>query len=270
MEQQYSQFQFQAEFPSQEKPRKNFLVWILIPIIVLGIGTLGILAARIWDPLWNPFRPRPEKVLERMVLKMKETKTLESEANLFLEVVNEGVFSIEVKGHQKEDKREPENPKSETSFEISFIGRPQTRQGEPSFGLGGKIFLAGETRSLNKKSFLKLTAIPSATELGMMGINLLSLKNQWIKVDNESISEFLETFLDSLSGLAKEELPPGMVESYKIQLKQKIKEQEELQKEVEGKIKKEIENSVFGGKLFVVKKQLPDEKIDNFLPTIIL
>lgn len=144
-----------------EKPKTWH--WILAPLLILLGGLVIVLAARIWDPLWNPFRPRPEKVLERMILKMKELKTVESENKISLAVQsNDGSnFEMEIKLSEKEDLREKENPKSEGDFYFSFgAGASKTKE-TPSFAMGGKVSLAGQYKNLNQKGFVKLTTLPA-------------------------------------------------------------------------------------------------------------
>lgn len=279
---QFSQIQFNSESSFGRKSDQNILRLILILITVLVMGIFGILAARIWDPVWNPFRPKPSKVLEKMFLKMKEIKALESETDISLEIVNEEIVNIEFKRTQKEDKREPENPKTEGSFEISFSAREKTIPKASSF-LGGKILISGEFKSLNKKSFLKLTTIPDIRQLvptipdtpsilpilDSIALSVLSIKDKWIIVDENAPIEFLDALLVPLSKVAPEENILEEIEHYKFQFKERIEEERRIQKEIEKefkeKLEREIENAFLKDKLFLVKKQFPNEKLDNVI-----
>lgn len=261
MEQQYPQ-QFQTDFSSQEKPKRNWN-WILAPILILVGGLVIVLAARIWDPLWNPFRPRPEKVLERMILKMKELKTVESENKISLAVQNNdgSNFEMEIKLSTKEDLREKENPKSEGDFYFSFgAGASKTKE-TPSFAMGGKVSLAGQYKNLNQKGFVKLTTLPADFWLSSFLPQISSLKNQWIRIDKESLSELVDSFVELAGGSAAEK---EMASIYKEQFKQQIEKQEELQKKLEAVIQKEIETAIFKKQLFLVKKTVTGRKSERY------
>lgn len=262
MEQQYPQ-QFQTDFSSQEKSKKTWS-WILVPILILLGGLVIALATKAWDPLWNPFRPRPEKVLERMILKMKELKTAANETKISLAAQNKdgSSFEMEIELREKEDLREKENPKSEGDFYFSFGGGASKSRKTPSFVMGGKISFAGEYKNLNQKSFVRLTTLPADFWLSSFLPQLSSLKNQWIRIDKESLLEMVDSFVELVGGLAAEK---EMASIYKEQLKEQIERQEALQKKLEMVIQKEIETAVLKKQLFLVKKQLPDKKLNDIV-----
>lgn len=61
----------------QESPQKKGLI-LKIAIGVVGLVLISggvVLGVRLWDPIWNPFRPSPEKVLMKMVEKMAELES---------------------------------------------------------------------------------------------------------------------------------------------------------------------------------------------------
>jgi hypothetical protein len=222
---------FSEIFPAP-KPKIS-LVKIIIGVIIvvlLGVGTS--LAARIWDPLWNPFRPEPEKVISKMTEKMKEVKTLHTDLNAELNIKNESEYSIKGKFWADGDNSDPKNLKSVGGMDINFAGE------------GMQFFLGLETKQIGETSYIKLTTIPAlpliADYLAMIGINLNEIKNQWIKTDKESLKKLLG-------------------EEYYEKLMKEQKEQEKKQTTMVEEFKKIIENKKF----YLVKKELPDEKLGD-------
>ena len=221
--------------------KKNKVVIIIVAIlIILIVGAIVALATKIWDPLWNPFRPEAEKVVDNALLKMKKIKTAHSDAKMTIEVT-EGTsepFSISMDFSGVSDVRDEKNPKTSTNF---------------TFGIGteGMQFsLGGEAVAIGDVSYFKITTIPSIPgmddALKQMGINLSDFKNQWIKVDPESINNLLKEALAN-------NLPPG--ES----IDDMLNKSSESQKELQEKIKKMVE----GKRFYLVKKEWPDEKIQD-------
>lgn len=89
---------------------------------------------------------------------------------------------------------------------------------------GMQISLAGETITIGDTSYIKFTTIPTLPFLGMANIDLSRIKDQWIKYEEETTSEIKE-------------------------------KQEEIRNKIEALFKDK--------KIFVVKKEFPDEKIRN-------
>jgi hypothetical protein len=87
---------------------KKALFIILGGIIILagGIGTLFYL--RIFDPLWNPFRPEPEEVILKMEKKMKDLKTWHSDLKGELKIENKKEFIISLENFNDFDNTDPQ------------------------------------------------------------------------------------------------------------------------------------------------------------------
>ncbi|MCX6765026.1 MAG: hypothetical protein NT148_00610 [Candidatus Nealsonbacteria bacterium] len=60
--------------PRRKSPLKAILLTLLVIIILSVAGFATVLATRIWDPMWNPFRPKPQAVFEQTVSKMNGIK----------------------------------------------------------------------------------------------------------------------------------------------------------------------------------------------------
>jgi len=214
-----------------QRPKKNLIKIIIRIIVVLIIGAGISLAARIWDPLWNPFRPEPEEVIEEMAKKMAEVKTLHSEIKFDFGAreKEKEVFKTTMNFKSDSDVTDSKNPKSAGDFNIAMTFN------------GVQISLAGETITIGDISYFKLTTIPAPSFFETMGIDFSAMENQWIKYDEES---YLKTMYGG-------EIPPEMAEEIE---KSKEKEEEMIKK---------LETIFKDKKLYIVKKELPDEKIKN-------
>lgn len=220
--------------PSVPIKSRGLVVKIIVGVVVVAVVGTGIsLATRIWDPLWNPFRPAPEEVLEEMLTKMEEVKTLHSEMKINIEATDEIDEELEKEETQismvfggDSDVTDPENLKSALGFDFEIMGG----------GLEEGLSLAGEIRTIGKNSYFKLTTIniPAETEslLMMFGVDLDKIEKQWIETDKEA--------LESLGGgISRDELS------------------EEEQEEMMEKIKVFFAEK----KIYYVKEELPDGKI---------
>jgi len=210
-------------FPNKPKKRFFWVKVILGVFLFLVCSFVAVLASRVWDPLWNPFRPKPEKVMEKMTEKMEALKTLHSKIN-FEEndnFENKSLIQLDI----NYDGNDPKNIKTASDVSVNMN----------VFGLG--VSYAFELKQIGESSYLKLKEIPAFLTQMM---NLGELSNQWIKINEES-----------LKNLLGEELYQKISEKKAAAEKQ----QEDLVKE----FKKIIENKKF----YLVKEELPDEKIDN-------
>ena len=214
--------QYSSPRPSRREAK------IAAAIIVLSfISTGSLLAARVWDPLWSPFRPEPEEVISQMAEKTKEIKTAHLISDISLRVKENGkdagAFSVKIEGDS--DNSDLANRKSGANLNLVFSGE------------GMEIFLALENITIGDTSYIKLTTLPALPILepilAILGIDLNKVKNQWIKIDEESVKEIAGNF-------------PA----------QKI-EESERQKEAEKRLNDLLANK----KLYLVKKEFPDEEI---------
>lgn len=146
---------------------KKLIIISTIIIVVLS-GTGGYLGLRIWDPLWSPFRPEPEDVMEEMTKKMGELKTLQADLR-----TEAKIFDGEVR--IKQDVTDSQNPK----FALNFKAALETEEIQLSLG--------GEYKTIGGDSYLKLTTLPVLPLLDLyfqtMGINISEIKNQWVKLN---------------------------------------------------------------------------------------
>lgn len=221
---------------------KSVLIPILVFPLVFVIGFVAVLATRIYDPVWNPFRPKPEKVIGQMISEMGKVKTRESKLEASVKLDEEEI-KLEVNGkiEGKEDKSIPEKLKLEQKFELAgFISLKP-------IGMGIKIDTGGEIKKFDEKMYLKLTHFSPLFFLEMLGVDFSKIKSQWIRIDEQSFEELIN------------QLPPKEREKFLKDFKEEREKRKVFQKEVEKKIKKIVSES----KVYFIKKQLPDEQING-------
>lgn len=233
-------FYGETSAPKPKSKNIKIIVGVLIGLIfVFAVGVTVALWTRVWDPLWNPFRPEPEKVIQEMTERMKKVKTMHSALNFELDT-KEGKqsFNVSLKTNSDEDKSDSKNLKASGNFDLAFSAESQ------QFSVGG------ETKSIGEVSYFEITKIPAAlTDLvKTAGIDLDQvIKNKWIKIDSESINNFL-----------REALGSNLLQ-FGISINDTLNNSTESQKEMQKKFEKMIEGEEF----FIVKSELPDTTING-------
>ncbi len=207
----------------------SHIIKIVIGIVILGVvGAGACLGVRVWDPLWNPFRPSPEKVIGEMSTNMEEVKTLHSKVEINITSkggVSESKFSINFEGDS--DATDFENLKSAGLFDITAAVN------------GMQFSSAMESKIISDITYLKLNTlvVPSDLEplLLMFGINLNGIKGQWIKINKEA--------MENLTG-----------ETYVPQ---------EMSKGEQEKMIKRLQELFAERKIYYIEKEMPDEKVNG-------
>lgn len=229
---------FTSSISVSEPPKKggagNFIKIIAFLMILGFVGAGAALASRVWDPLWSPFRPAPERVLAGMTSQTQELKTCRNKTNFSLFFKNKDEIEIEGNFSASSDATNPENQKSDGKFDFNLSVE------------GMQFYLAGDFKTINETFYFKLTTIPVMLQpfFAMMGIDLEQFKNQWVKFDKESMEEM---FSGSLS--------PEMLKEFK--------EESEKNTEKEREIKEKVTKLVANKELYFVKNELDDEKVNG-------
>lgn len=187
------------DFIKRQKPITKIIA-VVVLIIIIGTGIA--LGSFIWDPLWNPFRPSPEKVIGKMYQNMKEAKSFHIE--LIFEI--KGSSSSEnmtVRLNNDSDKLDPDNIRSKGKIEIVS---------------GDSLSFTLNYVMINKKLFFKVDNIPP-----IMGMDLSFFQGEWIDVgesseqedqETKSLGEFIEEIKEIL--ILKQELKDDKIDSRKV------------------------------------------------------
>lgn len=136
---------------SQKSRKSKFLaLFAIIGFVFIG-SFIGVLVSRAWDPIWNPFRPSPDKVLARAFLKQKEIKT--KSENIFIYTDTKAInddFSVEIKMESNTDTRDENILKSSGKFDYKVLIGPIN------------IAFSGETTIIGEEIYFKLDSLPIA------------------------------------------------------------------------------------------------------------
>jgi hypothetical protein len=216
------------------QPKKSrFLAnLVIIFVILIVLGALGIgaaLAARIWDPVWNPFRPSPEKVMALMFEKMQAIKSSHSEVKIKLDmgVPNslsssplEAVFTI----NADSDFNDLKNFKTEQETGISLTGQNPFSGSEETDLVKIKTKLIGQDEYFSISEF---NAPTLAMFLALVGINPQDITGTWVKIP---LSEFGLGLVDINAQLEQAEQTMGQInkiisESGIISIKKQLSDQ---------------------------------------------
>ena len=225
------QSSYSSETHFNQASKSNPVKIIILAFIIIIIAATVSLAARIWDPLWSPFRPDPEKVIAEMILKQEELKTFhyKTETRIKLEdTINP--LNVSMNTDAQIDGTDPDNLKLSSNFDIVM-------------DLEGMQFsLAGQVKSIGEISYFNLTTIPVALQpiFILSGVNVDEVRNQWIKFDSESINDL-------------------MGESLILEMEDDL----EKEKEREEELKEAIMDIFKNRKIYLLKKELADKKIGN-------
>ncbi len=203
------------------------IIKIIIGVITIGVvGTGTVLATQIWDPLWNPFRTKPEKVIQEMSSKMANVKIFHLDSKINLDTKNTSTtetFNTSASFKGDSDVTDAKNSKFSLGFDFDSEGKIQ--YGNISLGLGGEI------RVIGKDSYTKMDKIEIPMEIGailnMFGIDISKIKGQWIKstepeqqssgADEETMKKIQKLISESKIYSVQKELPDekiGKIKTY--------------------------------------------------------
>lgn len=178
----------------------GIIIGSILAIIVLFVIVLtAVLATRIWDPMWSPFRPKPEIVLAGMASKMAEAKSVHSKINFGMSANDTATgdnFKLNVKTEGDSDVSDAAKPKMSINANIDTTITM----------LGGSmgVSLSGQAKTTDNVFYFKLddlyVPIPGFDQIfeAETGVRLSDVKNNWYK-----ISEADANALNSASGGAQ-------------------------------------------------------------------
>jgi len=257
------------------KSKKPFLIFGVVILFVL-LGMTAVLASRIWDPLWNPFRPSPERVLAKSFEVHKTVKTYHYQAKGMAEFTGyttqmpEVTPSFEIQLEGDVDNSDKETPKSKVDFSSTIFS---VYTGPLGFPFSGKSITIG------KVAYYKIEKLPlvglyeqiiTSTNIGLTPEEqaememvkgffsqiIEQIQNKWIRVDPEEIEKELGI---SFKGITKEE-----------EEKLKAKIEELLVKYPPIKPEKELKDQVIEGrKYYHYLTRLDKENLKKFLSELL-
>lgn len=204
---------------SQQQPRGSNKT-LLVVFSAIGVLMIGGVAFGYFYYLQSP-----EQIIQKMIIKLSETKSLEYSGEMKAEVdtgnlpgvgnplqptqatQNKQASNFSINFNGVSDIKDLKNPLSSFSFKINTDAVPQ---GQFAFGM--------EIRSVAKIVYIKLSHVPN---LGFL--DLSTVKDQWIKIDTEALKK--QFMLEKLEKQPKEvqkkqKLSPEQVEKLKTAFQQ--------------------------------------------------
>src|SRR3989344_1861401 len=185
-----------------KKPKSTGFKAIVIVVLILLIGGGAALTTKAWDPLWNPFRMEPERVMSATTDKMKTVKTISSDIAVSLQ--NQKQDSLDVKISAKNDSN---NKKTTLSFALAVN----------QSGMSASV--SGESIIIGRDGYVKLNNIPPIFS-SLIG----QVQGQWFKygqesdineIDNGDTERLQRLFMDSKWYIVEKELSDARIDNVK-------------------------------------------------------
>ena len=258
-----------------QKSKKRAII-ILLTLVLLTIGlTVGALYTEIWNPSWNPFRPAPDIVLAQMALKMKSLKTAHSQGKIEYSSDQKSQYIYSWKEEDEEpeisynknktiigfnfdfDKNDLENRKNylKISMDSSQESGRNSENHRPYFSSSsGDI----EVKKIGKQVYFRVNSKTIGEETNF------SLNDKWIDFNLDTVVEDLGSVYEDFREESMSYYSEDFYSYY--QENQEIEKQEISQEKVEECKEKFLDgfiSQVIGKKIYEVKEELPDEKING-------
>ena len=163
--------------------RKGVVIRIVIgAVLLIMIGVFFLLFTRVWDPLWNPFRPSPQETFSRMLTNMDNLSSFSFEVNLentAEEIKDKLVMTL--RGDL--DILNARRPRSDVEFDFSAGNYPETG-----------FNVAGAHRVTRNTPYFKLTKLQLPTNLDYLrsfGVKIERIKDQWFRFDKKEFKNMM-------------------------------------------------------------------------------
>jgi len=164
-----------------KKPsKKSLIMGIGIGVLVVVVGFTVVLAAKIWDPMWNPFSPNPSKVVKQAFINMSELDSLHSKVTLAMDMEQGGnpvSFAIVVESDS--DMKDKEHVRSSHEMDI--------RMEIP--GSGVEVVAGAEMLEIDNVLYFRITSIPFiiTAQMSQLGIDITQWQNKWYNFDPQEL-----------------------------------------------------------------------------------
>jgi len=191
----------------------GMLIKVIGIVVLLGIIAGGaLLGARVWDPLWSPFRPSPEKVMAMMMENMKNVKTSHTIANMGVEVKAPMNAKLSLMLDGNSDISDITNPVGEFTFRVSLTGAT------PAESMSATVM----AKMIGKELYFNISEAnlpPLALMLAMTGIDLDAIKGVWVKAPaQEELAQASSPDVNALTKKLQDMVAASSVYNLKEQL----------------------------------------------------
>ena len=185
------------------EPKKRNFLWLKVlagVLILVFLGAGVALAFRVWDPLWNPFRPSPEKVLQKMFENIKSISGAHTEADVRIS----GAGNVANSSFVLKLKDDTNKSNAQGKIILQAI-----MQGIQLSGEGSYVILGNDL-------FFKIDSLPS---MSFLPIDLSQFTGKWYKITGlKSSSNNLTNLLENQKDIiyVKKQLPDEKINGISV------------------------------------------------------
>ena len=171
--------------PAKRTNIKLVLKIVILAVVLAIVGFGVILATKIWDPVWSPFRADPEKVVAAAFAKMLTVNALHSEMKIAIVAdapLEKTKMSFSITAKVDSDLKNPGEEKSAADIDLS------ANISSASFPIAFSLSL--KTKQIGSDQFILLSDVSApnlAPILAMAGIDLADFSGQWLKMDQQTV-----------------------------------------------------------------------------------
>ena len=167
------------------KKRLGFLIALIILFLaVFSAGGTGIiLYYRIWDPMWNPFRPSPETVVYKMMENAKELKSYSTKIDGEITAKNNldgRDYKLSISANGKSDMRDAKVPKADFTVAASLMS---VGSKDPLALINANLLAYGSAL------YLKLGNLNISEPFS---IDFSQIQGKWLKINTDSLKKIAE------------------------------------------------------------------------------
>ncbi|MFA5747275.1 MAG: hypothetical protein WC926_04375 [Candidatus Paceibacterota bacterium] len=215
---------------------------LLTIVFISTASAAAALAFRVWDPMWNPFRPSPEEVLAKMAVSQKNFKTTHAAGNFSIAVsTEEGSMEVGADYDGDIDISDKENPK----YDLGLSARFDIEGSGMNFGV--------QVAGAEGDTYVKLNSIGSL--LAMFGADPSgSDTKKWIKYAKNWRSDLVKTLEERKEEL---QLSDQDVQRYRDEA---AKDEE---KDTDEQTRERVTEIIANAGIYKVAEELADEKIGD-------
>lgn len=255
--------QIQPQKPQTGMPfvrKSHTLLKLLIVLIILAVlgGAAYFVAGQYLNiPLiWNPFRPNPETVIDKMLTNMKNVKSSHMSTQIEIKTIDDKRgLSISVNGGQ--DMSDVNNPKANFTITLNttMMGSTDSLSVPASidFIANGKIFYIKLSDSV-----LWTGVLPGSEQI----------KGKWFKIDQDSIKSLSQTS-GGQAPLSAQTILPNTSQVDNLELNKKI--QDAISSEKLLSVDKQFSDEVVSGQnAYHYSLKISKEKLENVLNKIMI
>jgi len=175
------------EKPESSKSKKKIILGAIVGLMVVIVSAVMVLAAGIWNPVWNPFQPSSEEVLAEAFENMSGLNAVHSKIIYNIDLEAEESFSGRITMESDTNLFDVSNPKSQVVIDLSVSAQ------------GIEFFFNGEACSMDEVFYFKIGSMPIPVSLGLsqLGIDANDWTNKWFKFDSKELGmSFIKTLSD--------------------------------------------------------------------------